>query len=375
MRNRMLWVSVGVASVCSAAMIALPGSETVPYHVAWATFALCFGLAPWSPVATWWTLGGFTLVTGSILVHRVLDGVLEWQETTEVPLMLTLMLLMVWHVRRRQSALAAFTALADREREAARTREVLTQRTSHEMRSPLTIARGYLEAIAARPLDAEVAADVRVVEEELARLTRVCERLVRSMRVTADLDMSRVDVDALVRSTAERWSTVVDRDWRVDAWGGSLWGSPERLRACLDTLVENAVRYTREGDTVELFVRLTGDETIAIGVADSGPGFAPEVLAAGAPGGAGTHSGSDGLGAGLVRDELSQTGLGISLVRDAAGRRGGRVQLGTSRWGGAEVAMVVPRQPSVHEQLGSGTVATFPPHHHHDAGEVRVTTP
>ena len=56
MRNRMLWIAIIVATACCVLMVALPGSETVPYHMAWATFALCFGLAPWSPLATWLTI-------------------------------------------------------------------------------------------------------------------------------------------------------------------------------------------------------------------------------------------------------------------------------------------------------------------------------
>ena len=120
-----------------------------------------------------------------------------------------------------------------------------------------------------------------------------------------------------------------------------MWGSAERTRACLDTLVENAVRYTGERDTVQLYVRLVDDETLAVGVADSGPGFAPELIA----GGDGTAPTAEGEQIGLVRDELSQTGLGISLVREVAARRGGSVRLGVSPWGGADIAMIVPRRP------------------------------
>ncbi|GAB3058750.1 hypothetical protein GCM10027053_20900 [Intrasporangium mesophilum] len=344
MRHRMLVISLAVAAVCSLAMWLLPGSETVPYHIAWATFALCFGLETWSRRATWLTLGLYTLVSGSILVARASSGVLDWQETAEIPLMLLLVMLMVWHVRRRQSALAAATVLARRERADARARELLTARTAHEMRSPLTIARGYLEATTARPLDPAIASDLAVIDEELTRLTRVCERLVRSMRVTADLENSEVNVRAVLQQSKERWAMVAERDWRVDSYGGMIWGSAERLRAALDTLIENAVRYTSEGDVIELYSRRVGPDLIAVGVADSGPGFAADVWASV------TDRGDDAPDAGSppgepVRDELSQTGLGLSLVRAIATRRGGRVEFGTSPTGGADVRLVVPIEP------------------------------
>ena len=69
--------------------------------------------------------------------------------------------------------------------------------------------------------------------------------------------------------------------------------------------------------------------------------------------GDGTASGADLEQIGLVRDELSQTGLGISLVREVAARRGGRVRLGVSPWGGADVAMILPRRPQPARHLAA----------------------
>lgn len=337
-RHRMVVLWSVVATVCAALMVALPGSETVPYHIAWASFALCFGLEQWSARSTWVGLGAFTVVTGAILIVRAATGVLDWQETAEIPLMLLLIALMIWHVRRRQQALSDLTALAARERAEAAMRELLTLRTSHEMRSPLMIARGYLELVMDSASPSEEQANLLVIDEELERLTRVCERLVRSMRVGSDLEISDIDVDAMLRQTAQRWSTVARRQWRVDSSAGSLRGSSERLRACLDTLLENALRYTdRDEDTVSLYARRMRG-AIVVGVADSGRGFSTEMLRAAAR--QQDDTGLDGL-----RDDLSQTGLGLALVRDVATRRGGWVQLGVSAWGGADVAMILPLQP------------------------------
>ncbi len=312
-----------------------PGSETVPYHLACATFALCYGLEQWSRRATLVSLAVFTLATGSILATRAVQDVLEWQETSEIPLMLLLMLLMVWHVRRRNRAIDAVTVLADRERSEASARELLTQRTSHEMRSPLTIARGYLEIVMAR--DPEGIADLQIIDDELTRLSRVCERLVRSMRVQGDFELATLDLDALLAQTVLRWGAVADRDWRGDGGGATVTGSQERLVACLDTLVENALRYTSDGDVISVYARTEDSDHVVIGVADSGRGFSPEMLRAAAV--QGVESGLDG-----VRDDLSQTGLGLSLVRDVTARRGGWVRLGVSADGGADVALVVPRE-------------------------------
>ena len=86
--------------------------------------------------------------------------------------------------------------------------------------------------------------DLAVVDDELDRLTRVTERLVRAIRLQGDADVEQVDLDLVLHQTAERWAPVAHRRWVVDAHAGPYDGSAERMRASLDTLIENALRYT-----------------------------------------------------------------------------------------------------------------------------------
>jgi signal transduction histidine kinase len=205
------------------------------------------------------------------------------------------------------------------------------------MRSPLTIASGYLEVLMARHHDAETTDDLSVIHEELARLNRACDRLIRSLRVEQPLAVTAVDVDALVAETVHRWTPVADRSWLVAARAGVVDGSAERLRACLDTLVENAIRYTSCGGTIEVYARRESDQLV-VGVADSGPGFSDQFIEAVTD----AHSLDVVDGA---RDDLSQTGLGIGLVVDVARLRGGQVVVGRSAHGGADIALRVPVHP------------------------------
>ena len=337
------------AAACTVLMWLWPGDETIPYHVAWAAFALLYGFGDWSPRRAVSGLAIVTATTGGILVARAAGGVIAWEETAEIPLMGLLMVLMVWHVRRRQAALAAVTLMAGRERELAREREWLTRLTSHEMRTPLTIARGYVEMLLAADEDDGRRRDLAVVDDELARLTRVTERLVRAIRLQGDPEVEWVDLDMVLRQTAERWSAVAQRRWVVDAHAGSCEGSVERLRASLDTLVENAVRYTVTGDVI----RLTGSRTadvVTLGVGDSGAGLSPEQVDA--------INGTDHLLAQTPRDALSQTGLGLGLVRAAVTARGGRVVAGRSPEGGALLLLQTPLTAPVGPLLGVVADAT-----------------
>jgi two-component system OmpR family sensor kinase len=337
-RREYFYLWLAVAGVSTWLMWVSPGNETIPYHAAWAAFALLYGIGSWGLGRAVTGLALYTVATGSVLVSRAAGGVIDWQETVEIPLMSLLMVLMVWHVRRRQIALAAITVMAQREREQAHETESLTRLTSHEMRTPLTIARGYVELLLGREQDVDQVRDLGVVADELARLTRVTERLVRVIRLQGGGELESVDLDAMLHQTADRWAPVADRHWVVQAQAGLYEGSAERMRASLDTLIENALRYTRDGDTV----RLTGIRTpdgVVVGVADSGAGMSAEQIA--------VINGLAGAGAQAPRDELSQTGLGLGLVRGLVAARGGRLVAGQAPEGGALVLMQIPARPLV----------------------------
>ncbi|WP_421733535.1 sensor histidine kinase [Cellulomonas sp.] len=325
----LLWL--GFATLCTGLMWVWPGNETIPYHLAWAAFALLYALGNW-PLR--WAVAGVSLcaaATGAVLLVRASTGYIPWQETTEIPLMTLLVVLGVWHVRRRQLALRTVTEMAQREHRQAADRERLTRLTSHEMRTPLTIARGYVELLLGRVVEPGERHDLSVIDDELSRLTRATERLVRAIRFQGGADLGRVDVDALLRETVDRWAQVADREWVVEARAGEVLGSSERLRACLDTLIENALRYTGDGDTVRLS-GTRGARSVEVAVADSGPGLSADLRAA--------INGADDAEA--LRDELSQTGLGLGLVRDVVAARGGRVRAGVAPEGGALLVMQLP---------------------------------
>lgn len=333
--RRLLLPWLVLAAVCSGVMLVAPGQQTIPFHIGWIGLALAYGFDPWSRRRTFTAMGVYTLVTGAMLVARAVSGVIEWDETSEIPLMCVLVALMVWHVNRREAALATVVLIAARDREQAGQRERLTRLTSHEMRTPLTIARGYVELLLLKDRDPERREDLEVVNDELSRLTRVCERLVRVIRLQEPLQLEPVDLDALLHQTSARWAAVADRTWVVHTDGGLTPFSEERLRASLDTLVENAVRYTADGDVVRLFCHRDSD-MVEIGVADAGPGMNEDLMArinhgewvfeANGP----EHA---------PHDELSQTGLGLGLVRTVVEARNGRLVAGRAPEGGALMTM------------------------------------
>jgi two-component system, OmpR family, sensor kinase len=345
------------------------GQETIPYHLGWAGFALAFGLGTWSRGQLVTALGWYTIATGAILVRSWILGFIGWEETSEIPLMFLLAMLMVWHVRRRQAALTDVTRLAEREVQACLDREQLTRLTSHELRTPLTIARGYIELLQTRCIELENQQDLSVVGDELDRLSRVSDRLIRMIRLQDDATNEMVDIDQVMAQAVERWQVVADRRWLLDADAGFILGSTERLRTGLDTLVENAIRYTTAGDTI----RLSGSRHlghVVVGVFDTGVGLTDhQVIAINA----GEQSPKSATRAGTTEevdpsaepaepdaadlgtdtgDSLAGTGLGLSIVRTLAHSRGGTLHASHVVGGGAAMILTFPLDPPA-------TVGTF----------------
>ena len=340
---------------CTFAMVIWPGQETIPYHLGWAGFALAFGLGTWSRLQLVTALTWYSLAGGATLIGSWQEGRIGWGETTEIPLMLMLALLMVWHVRRRQAALAEVTRLAECDVQAAFGREQLMQLTSHELRTPLTIARGYIELLQTRATGTENQQDLFVVADELERLSRVSDRLVRMIQLQDDTTSEDVDIDQVMAQAVERWRVVADRRWILDARAGCGVGSPERLRTALDTLVENAIRYTSEGETI----RLVGSRDfrhVVVSVFDSGVGLSDhQIIAinageqsplsattAGTLAGADTDTDTDTDTEFYPEDLLAGTGLGLSIVRALAHAHGGTLQASHAPEGGAAMILTIP---------------------------------
>ena len=112
----------------------------------------------------------------------------------------------------------------------------------------------------------------------------------------------------------------------------TVFADPDRLVVALDSLLDNAVRFTGESDSIEVSVRSCDGEA-AVTVADSGPGIPDGQL----------ESVFDRFdGSGPQRDSAHNFGLGLSIVRAIAEAHGGRVTAARSPAGGAAVTIWLP---------------------------------
>jgi signal transduction histidine kinase len=321
------WLAFAAANV--VLMFAMPGKETVPFHFVWISLSLVYGLQPWSLTRTYLVLAGVGVVTGAALVHHVQNDVIGWEETTEVPLMTMVFLAMVWHVRRRAAASAEARQMAESERRMRDAQRRFVRLASHELRTPLTVARGYTELIRNEHLHPQVGEDAAVVLDELDKLERIAARLLTLAKVeeSSQLRPELLDLDALLQRTIKRWRPTAHRRWSIDSQAGTIVADPERLEAALDSLLENAVRYTADGGHIGLAAR-RDDPDVVIEVSDDGLGIPGDEL----------PFIFESFRSGSVR---GGTGMGLAIVAAVVHSHGGTVRA-ESRTDGTTFVLRLP---------------------------------
>jgi two-component system OmpR family sensor kinase len=196
-----------------------------------------------------------------------------------VPLMSAMFFAMVWHARRRQDALGIAERHAEQLESTLEREEQFLHDASHELRTPVTIARGHLEVLGRS--NGRNAPETAVALDELSRMERILDRLLLLARADQPdfLELEQIELDHFLEDVFLRWSEIAPRSWRLGALAhGTLHADPEQLRIALDALIENAVKYSEPGGRIELSSRATGSKVV-IEVDDEGIGVPDEALA------------------------------------------------------------------------------------------------
>jgi two-component system OmpR family sensor kinase len=275
-RVELLWLAFAAANYW--AMIMSPTWETIPFHFVWISLTLLYGFRVWPMRPTLILLAGVMTMTGVSIGLDAFDGYQLWGELFEVPLMAAMFLAMVWHARRRVDALQIAQERAEERRSLLERQECFIHDASHELRTPVTIARGHLELLSRH---GGGGAELDVALDELARIDAIIERLL----VLAAADQPEfvltveLELEPLLEDVFMRWSEVAPRSWRLGALApGRLLVDVERLRAALDVLLKNAVKYSGPQAAIELRARRDGRGwvLIEVEVEDEGCGVPEE---------------------------------------------------------------------------------------------------
>jgi len=316
------WILFAVLNL--VLMVVIPDAQTIPFHNVWVSLSLLYGFSTCRPRTAVLVGVLVALGTGAALVAAVERQHMHLDELAEVPMMAAMFCVMVWHVNRRQAAEGRVRATAQREREFVRD-------ASHQLRTPITIARGHAELIRSMGRDPQVVEDAGVVVEELHRLGRISDGLL--LLAAAEHQRPAVhdalDVERFVHSTIERWAVTAPRHWSVDVRAhGTVTADADRLSHAMDALIENAIKVTDPGGLIELAAWADG-ATLVLEVRDDGPGVAiadkERIFDRFVSAGSGTG-----------------TGLGLPMVRAIAAAHGGSAEVRSFPGHGAAFCVRLP---------------------------------
>lgn len=223
---------------------------------------------------------------------------------------------------------------------------------SHELRTPLTSIKGYAETLlTAKSFDLETTRSfMEVIQKNAIHMSRLLEDLIQLSRLESDkskAEWEKVNVHTALVSAwevcqamaKERDISLKNKIPRAEVFVSSKY---EQLVRVLVNLLENAVKYSSRGDSIEVDYQDKGREW-QICVTDNGPGVPVKV--------------QNRIFERFYRDEkelagkkVNGTGLGLSICKHIIQKHGGRIWVQSpvpETYKGSRFCFVLPK-------IGSG---------------------
>ena len=162
----------------------------------------------------------------------------------------------------------------------------LLANVSHDLRTPLTMIKGYAEMIRdiSREDEKQCAEDVAVIVEETDRLTALVNEILEYSELQmsdSETVMNDVNLSETVTSVADSFEKLYSKDGyifeRIIADDIHIKGNVSRLQRAIYNLLDNAVRHAGEDKLVGITLK-TDNEKAIIEISDHGSGIAPDEL-------------------------------------------------------------------------------------------------
>ena len=210
---------------------------------------------------------------------------------------------------------------------------------AHELNTPLAAIK--LQAQLARRAQAgERQTALDDLDAGIERAIHLAAQLLQLARLEPDQrepTQEAVRLDAQVRQAVAAFSGAADaRDTDlgiVQADAATLVGDRAALRALLDNLLDNALRYTPPGARIDVSLRQDAD-AVLLEIADNGPGIPAQ-----------DRSRATERFVRLNQSDVTGSGLGLAIARETAALHGGSLQLDDTPGGGLTVRVRLPLSP------------------------------
>ncbi|GIL38087.1 MHYT domain-containing protein [Roseiterribacter gracilis] len=247
----------------------------------------------------------------------------------------------VTEARRFSEALELARDVAER---ATRTKNEFLANISHELRTPIHIGNGFAQMLRDHADDL-APEQVREYADEICRsndrlMQSVSDLIALSQLETGNEQMEEEPVDprGLLTLLARRLEPNAEAaDLRIsvstDAVSPIL-GDERRLSYALMHLIDNAIKFSPKGESIELAARCNEDGDMRFTVSDHGVGMSSDDIARAIE----SFTQLDGTYS-RVAEGL---GLGLAIARRVAERHDGRLEIESHEGAGTSVSLIVP---------------------------------
>ncbi len=238
----------------------------------------------------------------------------------------------------------AFNEMLARLDDVFRNQQRFVADVSHELRTPLTALQGNIELLKRGALDDpdEKRESLETIESEVARLNRLVADLLLLARadggeklahLPVELDTLLLDVFRQGRLLAQASGNEVRlRLGHEDQ--ATIMGDPDRLRQLLLNLVDNAIKYTQEGEVTLSLWKDVEQREVRVSVQDTGIGVPQEAL---------PHLFRRFFRADKARSrQEGGTGLGLAIVEWIVKAHGGTIQVTSEEGVGSTFTVTLP---------------------------------
>lgn len=222
-------------------------------------------------------------------------------------------------------------------------RQDFVANVSHELRTPVATIKAITDSLVDGAMEERETAEnfLRDLEREVNRLSQLTEDLLRLSRLEAEeteLRLEDIRARDLLRECLESKAKLakeyhVDLEMTMADGDAVIRGDRRLLQTALDNLIDNAIKYNREGGKIHLSERLE-DLGITIEVTDTGIGIPREELPR-------IFERFYRIDKARSR-ETGGTGLGLSIVKHVAELHGGMVDVSSVEGEGSTFRMHLP---------------------------------
>ncbi|MFF0436417.1 ATP-binding protein [Streptomyces sp. NPDC004327] len=230
----------------------------------------------------------------------------------------------------------SFNEMADHVEDVLEQQRAFVADASHQLRNPLSALLLRIELLALElPEGNEEIASVRTEGKRLARVLDDLLDLALAEHTAADLRLT--DIGALTAERVASWRPVAEEKGVAivaDTAALTAWADPVALSSALDAVIDNALKFTPEGEAVDVAVRLTqGGRVVEIEIADHGPGLTDEEL----------ERVGDRFWRSGRHQNVKGSGLGLSIARVLLAAGHATITYGRNEPHGLKVTVRVPR--------------------------------